>query len=53
MNITFSFNHLGWFKNGSADLNPSDPQNADMIDNNIKNSFRAAFKDDNKDGNPD
>ncbi|HEY3252257.1 MAG TPA: hypothetical protein VGK25_14200 [Ignavibacteria bacterium] len=53
MNITIAFNKLGWFKNGSVDLNPSDPQNENMIDDNIKNSFRSAFKDDDKNGNPD
>lgn len=52
-NITVLFNKLKWFKNGSADLNPNDPQNAALIDNNIKLSFARAFKDDNKDGLPD
>jgi hypothetical protein len=52
-NITVLFNKLRWFKNGSADLNPNDPQNEVLIDNNIKISFSKAFKDDNKDGVPD
>ena len=52
-NITVVFNKLKWFKNGSADLNPNDPQNESIIDNNIKNSFLKAFRDDNKDGVPD
>ncbi len=52
-NITVLFNKLRWFKNGSADLNPNDPQNESVIDNNIRTSFLKAFKDDNKDGVPD
>lgn len=52
-NITVLFNKVKWFKNGSIDLNPNDPQNEALIDNNIKISFSRAFKDDNKDGVPD
>ena len=52
-NLTVLFNKLRWFKNGSADLNPNDPQNESLIDNNIRTSFSKAFKDDNKDGVPD
>ena len=52
-NITVLVNPLLWFKNGLAELDPRDPNNADIIDNNIKNSFKRAFKDDNKDGLPD
>lgn len=52
-NVTVLFNKLRWFKNGSADLNPNDPQNESLIDNNIRLSFSKAFKDDNKDGVPD
>jgi len=53
MNITIAFNKIGWFKNGSVDLNPSDVQNENLIDDNIKNSFKAAFQDNDKNGNPD
>ncbi|MBN8584262.1 MAG: hypothetical protein J0M37_04140 [Ignavibacteria bacterium] len=49
-NFTMLFNKTGWFKNGTTVLNPNLPQNADMIDNNIKSSFRKVFLDDNKDG---
>lgn len=52
-NVTVLFNKLRWFKNGSADLNPGDPQNESLIDNNIRLSFSKAFKDNNKDGVPD
>jgi len=53
MNITLVFNPAAWFAAGSNSLNPSDPQNETTIDDNIKSSFRQAFQDDNKDGNPD
>lgn len=52
-NITVSFNQTGWFKNGSTELNPNDPNNINLIDANIQNSFKLAFLDDNKDGQPD
>lgn len=53
MNFTLLFNKLGWFKSGSSVLNPNDSQNASAIDDNIKNSFKQAFQDDNFDGTPD
>lgn len=52
-NLTVLFKKTDWFKNGSTVLNPNLPANADIIDNNIRNSFRKAFQDDNKDGQPD
>lgn len=52
-NVTVLFNKLNWFKSGNTDLNPNDPQNESIIDNNIKNSFKKVFRDDNKDGVPD
>lgn len=52
-NITVLFNELKWLKNGSADLDPRIAQNESLIDDNIKNSFSKAIRDDNKDGLPD
>jgi hypothetical protein len=52
-NVTVLLNKLKWFKNGSTELNPNDPQNESIIDNNIKNSFVKVFRDDNRDGAPD
>lgn len=52
-NMTIVFNRAGWFKNGTTVLNPNDAGNADVIDNNIKNSFKRAFVDNNKDGQAD
>ena len=53
MNVTIAFNELGWFKNGSSDLDPSNPQNESMIHNNITNSFKRIFIDNDKNGVPD
>lgn len=50
-NITVLVNPLAWFNNGSID--PTNPANENTIDDNLKNSFKKAFKDDNKDGRPD
>lgn len=52
-NLTIAFNENLWFKNGTAELNPNDPNNAAIIDENIKNSFKLVFVDNNKDGQPD
>lgn len=52
-NITILINPSFWFKNGSVEIDPRDPDNENIIDDNLKNSFRSAFKDDNKDGLPD
>jgi hypothetical protein len=52
-NVTVLFNKLKWFKNGSAEVNPNDPQFESIIDNNITNSFSKVFRDDDKNGQPD
>lgn len=52
-NITMIFNPSLWFKSGGNFIDPRDPQFEDLIDDNLKNSFRKAFRDDNKDGLPD
>src|SRR3990172_7168573 len=53
MNVTVLFNKLGWFKNGSVDLDPRVAANETLIDENIKNSFKKAFLDNDKNGLPD
>lgn len=50
-NITILVNPLTWFNNGTLD--PRDPSNEDEIDNNIKDSFKKAFRDNDKNGNDD
>lgn len=53
INITMLFSKISWFKNGNIDLDPRDHNNDNMIDDNIKNSFKKAFRDDDKDGQED
>lgn len=52
-NITLVVNPGDWFKNGSIVIDPNDPANENIIEDNIKNSFKRAFKDDDKNGLPD
>jgi hypothetical protein len=52
-NITLLVNPSLWFKNGSVVIDPNNSQNENTIDDNLKNSFKRAFRDDNKDGLPD
>jgi hypothetical protein len=53
VNVTLVVNPQGWFERNGQALDPSDPANVSLIDNAIKDSFSRAFKDDNKDGQPD
>lgn len=52
-NLTMIVNPSQWFINGSSILDPGNPSSENMIDNNIKNSFKRIFRDDNRDGLPD
>ncbi|HAX48097.1 MAG TPA: hypothetical protein PK605_03695 [Ignavibacteria bacterium] len=52
-NITLLVNPSLWFMNGGNILDPSNSGNDDLIDDNLKNSFKRGFRDDNKDGRPD
>lgn len=52
-NITILVNPVLWFNSNGGILDPGNANNADEIDDNLKNSFKRAFKDDNKDGLPD
>lgn len=53
INITVLVNPVLWFKNGTIDIDPRNPEFEDLIDDNLKNSFRHAFRDDDKNGRPD
>lgn len=54
INISMLINKSGWFKNsGGSDLDPRDSGNENEIDDNLKNSFKSVFKDDDKNGIPD
>lgn len=52
-NVTLVVNPKLWFTVNGVVLNPLDPNNQQLIDNNIKASFIKAFKDDDKNGQPD
>lgn len=52
-NITLLVNPSMWFMNNGNVLDPTNSSNDDLIDDNLKNSFKRAFRDDDKDGRPD
>lgn len=52
-NITLLVNPSLWFMNNGNVLDPTNSSNDDLIDDNLKNSFKRAFRDDDKDGRPD
>lgn len=49
-NVTLSVNVNSWFYKGTVVLDPNNSANKNDIDNNIKDSFLKAFRDNNKDG---
>jgi hypothetical protein len=53
LNLTVLFNQFSWFKSGSVILDPGNSSHENEIDDNIKSSFKRAFKDDDKNGSPD
>ena len=51
VNITMLINKLMWFKNGSGvEIDPRDSGNENTIDDNLRNSFKNVFKDDDRNG---
>jgi len=52
-NLTITVDPFTWFTDGTNILDPTDPANESVIDNNIKESFKKAFRDNNHDGNED
>ncbi len=53
LNITLGVSSAGWFVDSNGALvDPSDPNNANLINSNLK-SFLHAFKDNNRDGKED
>lgn len=53
LNITLAVSPAGWFVDSNGALiDPSDPNNANLINSNLK-SFLHAFKDNNRDGKED
>ena len=44
-------NKLMWFKNGGGvEIDPRDSGNENTIDDNLRNSFKNVFKDDDRNG---
>ena len=52
-NVTIKIDIASWFRNGSDVLDPSNSSNEDQIDDNIRDSFRSIFIDDDRNGSPD
>lgn len=51
VNITMLINKLMWFKNGGGiEIDPRDSGNENTIDDNLRNSFKNVFKDDDRNG---
>jgi len=50
VNLTILVDPHSWFYQGDVLLDPSNPANENDIDNNIKESFRDAYEDDDHDG---
>ena len=53
LNVTLVVNPYSWFIKNGIPLDPTDPKNENDIDNLIKDSFTRAFRDRNRDGQPD
>ncbi len=49
-NLTIIVDPYTWFYDDTTPLDPTDPDNENNIDNNIKESFKKCFRDDNHDG---
>ena len=52
-NLTITVDPFTWFANSVNTFDPTDPANENDIDNNIKESFKKAFRDNNHDGKED
>lgn len=52
-NLTITVDPYSWFADDGEILDPTNPANEYDIDNNIKESFKQCFKDDNRDGDDD
>jgi len=52
-NLTITVDPFTWFADSVNTFDPTDPANENDIDNNIKESFKKAFRDNNHDGKED
>lgn len=53
VSLTITVDPYSWFYKNDILLNPNDSSNVNDIENNIAQSFKKAFKDDNDDGEED
>lgn len=53
VNLTITVDPFSWFLDGLNELDPTNPDNANIIDNNIAYSFRSAYKDNDHNGHHD
>ena len=53
LNLTMIINKLQWFLQNGGEIDPRNPSNEDTIDDNIRNSFKNVFRDDDRNGIPD
>ena len=53
VNVTLVCDPSGWFVKNGQILDPMNPENQNDIDNNIKDSFLKAFRDNDRNGVPD
>jgi hypothetical protein len=53
VNVTLVVDPYEWFRENDDYLNPAVPNNSGNIDDAIKNSFARAFKDNDRNGEPD
>jgi hypothetical protein len=49
-NLTITVDPYSWFFDGDVPMNPSDPSNENLIDNNIERSFKKCYRDDDHNG---
>lgn len=52
INLTMLVNRLMWFLDNGNEIDPRESGNETKIDDNLKNSFKNVFKDDDKNGLP-
>ena len=49
-NLTITVDPYSWFYNGDVLMDPNDPANENQINNNIENSFKKCYRDDDYNG---
>ncbi len=53
LNLTMIVNKLQWFLQNEGEIDPRNPSYEDTITENIRNSFKNVFRDDDRNGIPD